>query len=375
MKVKNGSYRLDVNLILLLAGFYTLFNLVFLVKRAYFHYYFPMERAQLWTDYLLYTTLVDWVVVIAFMTLIAVSTKSLLNRKIPWTIIIFIHTILAIVIGIFIHFFFLLVGFSTGYLDTTQYSFRESIHSFMAVLDLNFLIYFAMVFIIYIYYYVKQVREAEKQRNLLEHQLVKTKIKMLTSQLQPHFLFNTLNSISVLAELNSAKARDTIADLSSFLREILYSGEIKFVPLRKELRTLEYYLNILNVRFSTDLTIEKEIDNGLLNLKFPAFVLQPLIENSVKHGYSYDHTELTVKFSVFKKDNIILIKVENNGAPVSLKSDQLIEKGVGLSNIKDRLSTIYGTNYKMIIRNKTTSLGDIAGVETIIEIPLYHDTL
>jgi two-component system, LytTR family, sensor kinase len=163
-------------------------------------------------------------------------------------------------IGFFIRVFFDIFGILSGYIDPAEYEVQESLHRFMAVIDLNFLIYFAMVFIIYTYYYLKEVKENEKQRTLLETQLVNTRMKMLSSQLQPHFLFNTLNSISVLADLDPAKAKDTIADLSDFLREILYSSDENEITLEKELRTLEYYLNILSVRFSGDLVIRKDID-------------------------------------------------------------------------------------------------------------------
>src|SRR5660397_234377 len=94
--------------------------------------------------------------------------------------------------------------------------------------------------------------------------------RMLTSQLQPHFLFNTLNSISSLIEIDPKSARDTIADLSDFLREILYNSDEKFITLEKELEVLEYYLNIVRMRFSDDLTIEEDIDPKLMPYKIPA---------------------------------------------------------------------------------------------------------
>ena len=90
----------------------------------------------------------------------------------------------------------------SGQFSPEDYQLEESFRRFVAVVDLNFLIYFAMTFIIYTYYYVKQVKEAEKHRTQLETQLVNTKMKMLSSQLQPHFLFNTLNSIAVLADID-----------------------------------------------------------------------------------------------------------------------------------------------------------------------------
>lgn len=223
-----------------------------------------------------------------------------------------------------------------------------------------------MIFIIYVYYYIDQIREVEEKRGLLEAQLLNTRMKMLTSQLQPHFLFNTLNSISSLVEIDAKLAKDTIADLSDFLREILYNSDAKFIPLHKELTVLEYFINIVNVRFSDHLKIEKEIDPDLLNIHIPAMILQPIVENSIKHGYSYDHTDLEIKLSILKQNGSILLKVENNGKQITENSEELINSGVGLSNLKERLYNLYGDSHTFIMRNKL----DGTGVETLIQIPI-----
>lgn len=375
MKNKTILRYVDRNLILLLAGFYTLFDVVYLLKKAFFRKQYPELDTESWGDFLLYTVLTDWVVVMTFMTLIAISTKKWLSLKYSWPRIISLHLFLSIIIGVFIHIVFLFVGFLSGYISIDAYDFNISLQSFMSVIDLNFLIYSSMVLIIYTYYYIKRVKKVEKQRSLLESQLVRAKMKMLSSQLQPHFLFNTLNSISVLVELDGTKAKNTIADLSDFLREILYSGDNSFIPLEKELKTLKYYLNILEVRFSEDLKIESCIDEKLLKVNIPAFVLQPLIENSIKYGYSYDHPELIVRYSVSKEKNWIVIKVENNGTPLNQPQTTLLGNGIGLSNINDRLKNIYGDNFVFTISNKETVRGKVSGVETVIKIPHYHKTV
>lgn len=375
MKNRTLLSYVDRNLILLFAGFYTLFDVVFLLKKAYFRKQYPELETEPWWDFLLYSVLTDWLVVMTLMILIAISTKKLLSLQYSWSVIISLHIFLSIVIGIVIHIVYLFVGFLFGYIDMTTYDFDISVQSFMSVIDLNFLIYSSMVLMVYAYYYLKRVKKVEKKRSLLESQLVKAKMKILSSQLQPHFLFNTLNSIAVLTEIDPPKAKDTIADLSDFLREILYSGDKNFIPIEKELQTLKHYLNILEVRFSEDLKLESCIDEKLLKINIPAFIFQPLIENSIKYGYSYDHPELIVKYSVCKERNTIIIKVENNGAPLLQPPGTLMEKGIGLTNIKDRLQNIYGDNFVFRIRNKETINGETPGVETIIKIPHYHQTV
>lgn len=366
MKFTPSKY-IDLKLVLLLAGFYTLFNLVFLGKIAYVNHYIMMERSMQESLYhfIVNIILLDWFIVVGYMTLIAINTKKLLNKNYSWVKIFTVHTIFSILIGIVIRFLVDVAGILRGHFTIEDYSIKESLDRFILVVDVNFLIYFAMIFIIYTYYYLKQVKETEKQKAVLETQLVNTRIKMLSSQLQPHFLFNTLNSISALVEMDVKKAQNTIADLSDFLREILYSKDAYMVSLHKELRILEYYLNIVQVRFSDHLTIEKKIDENLLNHEIPALLLQPILENSIKHGYSYNHTNLKIIINILKEGSFLVIRIENNGKLLSENHENLIKEGVGLANLNDRLSNIYKDRCSFEIKNKT----GLNGVETVIKIP------
>lgn len=358
--------NIDLKLVLLLAAFYTLFDVVYLAKIAYVRNFIANEVKETWTEIIVYYVLIDWIIVISYMTFISISTKRLLDKKYSWVRIFIMHTVLSIFIGLVIRFVFDIQGILMGSFSIEQYSFKESIDRLILVMDFNFLIYFAMVFIVYTYHYLKRVKESEKQKNMLESQLVNTRMKMLSSQLQPHFLFNTLNSIAVLVEMDAKKAQNTIADLSDFLREILYSSDNYLVPLEKELKILNHYLNILSVRFSDHLIVKKDIEDGLLQHQVPSLLLQPVIENSVKHGYSYNHTNLSILVEIYSKNGRMHIRVGNNGEPLSQSQEELLEKGVGLSNIKDRLANLYGTEYSFEIRNRNSG----EGVETLISIPL-----
>lgn len=357
---------IDFKLVLLLAGFYLMFDLVLLVKVIYMRHYMAHEGGYFsWSDFLIHNLLFDYIIVVSYMTLIAISTKRFLNKNYSWVKIISIHTLFSLLIGLIIRLIFDFYSILAGRVELADFDLRKSINAFIYVIDLNFLIYFAMIFIIYTYYYLKQVKEAEKRHSKLESQLVNTRMKMLSSQLQPHFLFNTLNSIAVLTDMDTKKAKDTIADLSDFLREILYNSDRNRISLDEEFRILEYYLNIVNVRFSDHLTIEKQVEDDLMLKKIPAMLLQPVIENSIKHGYSYDHTDLKIKVSVFQEGRMLVIKIENDGTPISEGHKELLKKGVGLKNINDRLRNLYKDDYFFEIRNKE----DNSGVETIIKIP------
>lgn len=366
MNLSSIKKNIDFRLVLLLAAFYTLFDIIYLIKMWYMDTFMMKTVQQNWYQVIVFNILFDWIIVVTYMTIIAISTKRLLEKNYPWVKIIFLHTLFSILIGLVIRIVFDIQGILAGHINFEEYTIKASVDRMILVLDLNFLIYFAMIFIIYTYYYVKQVKEVQMKSALLETQLVNTRMKMLSSQLQPHFLFNTLNSISVLVGIDAKKARDTIADLSDFLREILYSGDNPTVSLEKELKNLDYYINIINVRFSDDLVIEKEIGEGVLQVQVPPLLLQPVIENSVKHGYSYNHTTLKINIRIFRKERNLVIIVANNGQLLTLDQQELYKKGVGLNNINDRLSNLYGDKYVFEIKNSEHG----NGVETIIKIPL-----
>lgn len=358
--------HIDKTVVLLLCGFYIMFDIVLVSKVAYMQSFYRKESNFSWSDFLVYNLLIDYIIVVTYMTFIAITTKRFLNKNYSWVKIITIHTILSLFIGIVIRLVIDLHGLVTGKFNFADYDIQSSVTRFMAVIDLNFLIYFAMIFIIYTYYYLKQVKFVEKQHTKLETQLVNTRMKMLSSQLQPHFLFNTLNSIAVLTDLDAEKAKDTIADLSDFLREILYDNDSNTITLEKELRVLDYYINLLDVRFSDHLVIDKNIDQSLLNYQIPALLIQPIIENSVKHGYDYDHTDLHINIDISSQDNMMVIKIENDGANLASGQFDLMGQGVGLANISDRLSTLYGDNQTFLIKNRVNT----NGVLNLIKIPL-----
>lgn len=366
--LKDKLKSFDFNLILLLAGFYLLFDFVLLAKMLYMKSHGFDNMPSSVRDFIIYNPVLDYFIVVSYMALIARSTKRFLNKNYSWVKIITIHTILSFFIGMVIRFIVDLEELLTGVLTFSEYNIQDSMDRFMNGIELNFLTYFAMVFIIYTYYYLKQNKEAEKKRKLLEQQLVNTRVKMLFSQMQPHFLFNTLNAISVLTDINPSQAKDTIADLSDFLREILNDRERNTISLEKELRILEYYLNILNVRFSDNLEIKKEIDLSLLKNEVPILLLQPIIENSIKHGYSYERTELIVLIKIYTDNKHLVIKIENNGSLLSQCQSSILKHGMGSGNINDRLSNLYENNYFYEIKNKD----DQSGVETIVKIPCVN---
>lgn len=188
---------------------------------------------------------------------------------------------------------------------------------------------------------------AIKNREKIIEELAQAKISILTSQLQPHFLFNSLNSISAIIDYRKDAAQDMLADLSSLLRISLQTDYNKSITLEEEINILNKYINIEKRRFEHQLKIEKNIQDQALHVKVPPFLLQPLVENSIKHGFSEGINELEIRIKVLIEDNHLIILVSNNGAELSYYSS-----GIGIGNLKNRLKTFYDDHYNYVLRQE-----------------------
>jgi signal transduction histidine kinase len=176
-----------------------------------------------------------------------------------------------------------------------------------------------------------------QQRNAsLEIDLTQARLDALRSQLRPHFLFNTLNAISVLTAEDADKARRMVVRLGSLLRRSL-DEEHHEVPLHRELAFLNEYLDIQRMRFGDRLSVTLAIDPDVVNAKVPVLLLQPIVENAIKHGASDDDGTATITVSASRNDGRLCVTVEDRG-PGSGHTPE----GVGLRNTRQRLRTLYG---------------------------------
>ncbi len=207
----------------------------------------------------------------------------------------------------------------------------------------------------------------------IEHQLIEqekllmaARIEALSSQINPHFLFNTLNSISSLIRSKPDTARMLIGKLSSLLRQRLKSRD-QFVTLREELQSIDQYLDIEVVRFGPQLRVDKQISPDTLDLKVPSMILQPLIENSIKHGLTAKLGGGTVTLRAFRDRGHLVIEVADDGFGMTdAQLRNALTAGIGLSNVNERLSVTYGANYQLRLTSSTD-----AGTTARFEIPLH----
>lgn len=183
----------------------------------------------------------------------------------------------------------------------------------------------------------------------------KAELKALRAQINPHFLFNALNTIVSLCRTNPEEARSLIIELSDFFRRSLKTAR-DFVTLREEIEHVDSYLTLEKARFGPRLTIIKNIDDDVMNIMIPTFTLQPLVENAVKHGLLARETGGTVSIIAHRSENYVDIAIADDGAGISrtLLKQVLVTgfgkgAGVGLSNVNERLKNIYGPKFELQI--------------------------
>ena len=180
-----------------------------------------------------------------------------------------------------------------------------------------------------------------------EKLLLEAKIEALKSQINPHFLFNTLTSISSLIRSQPDTARTLIIKLSGLLRRLLRSHE-HFVTLREELESIDEYLDIEVVRFGPKLIVRKDLGADTLDVIVPSMILQPLVENSIKHGLSRKIGAGTIIIRSRRDQGRVIIEVEDDGMGFLMaRLDQPMSSGIGLANVRERLRVIYGATYQL----------------------------
>jgi two-component system, LytTR family, sensor kinase len=204
---------------------------------------------------------------------------------------------------------------------------------------------FAVVLPLKIWNNTRNENKIEEQKRVL----MQARLQALTSQINPHFLFNTLNSVSSLIRTDPHAARLTVLKLSRILRRLLRKHE-NLSPLRDELDFIEDYLSIEVTRFGEKLRFEKEVDAESLDMLVPSMLLQPLIENCVKHGLSSKIEGGTIRLRTWRADGRLHLVVEDDGVGIAeAKLAKMLEQGIGVSNANERLKVLFDADYRMWI--------------------------
>ncbi len=227
--------------------------------------------------------------------------------------------------------------------------------------NFNLLFYFRRNFGIYVlffgwtalYFGIKYWIEwqEEKKRSVEAfHMAQKAQLQMLRYQLNPHFLFNSLNSIKALVEEDKTSAKEMITDLSDFLRYSLMDKEIAFRPLKEELNVLKLYLSIEKKRFEEKIQINYDISEDADSKLVLSFLIHPIIENAIKYGMKSSKLPLEILIRAFIENDFLVIEICNSGKWLEWgEADEYHGTGTGLNNVKNRLENAYTDNYKFEI--------------------------
>jgi two-component system LytT family sensor kinase len=211
------------------------------------------------------------------------------------------------------------------------------------------------------------------EMNLERHQqlLLKARMDALSSQINPHFLFNTLNTVSALIRFDPDAARGVVLKLSNILRRLLRKHET-FVALRDELEFIDDYLDIEVARFGRDnLEIVKQLDENTLEALVPSMLLQPIVENCLKHGLAPKLEGGKIQLRTANSGGRLRIEIEDNGVGISEeKMPHVYVEGIGLSNVRERLRVLYGMDFRLEIQSQAGE-----GTVIIIDVPEVASTM
>ena len=220
--------------------------------------------------------------------------------------------------------------------------------------------YFCITLPLKVWNNTRNEAKLEEQQRLL----MQARLDALSSQINPHFLFNTLNSVSTLIRTSPEEARAMVVKLSRILRRRLRNQE-HFSPLRDELEFIDDYLAIEMIRFGDKLRVDKHIEPGASDMLVPSMLLQPLVENSIRHGLSGKVEGGTITLRARRNGTRLLLEIEDDG--VGIPEGQLsgiLGKGIGVSNVKERLKVLYNQDYRMLIDSQPGR-----GTRIEIEVP------
>jgi len=226
------------------------------------------------------------------------------------------------------------------------------------------LLYAAILAISYILDARERLMREQTETARLNEQLSKAQLDALRRQIEPHFLFNTLNAIAGLVrEKRNEAAVSMIAGLSDFLRRVLDDSNRQQVPLGEEMEFLKKYLDIQKLRFAERLDLKMDVPEELLDAQVPSLILQPMVENAVKHGIAKRVQGGAIRISAFRSNGRLTLSVYNDGPKLPLDWEKT-HSGIGISNVRTRLQGLYGDGFELNMKNQ-----EPGGVEVSVSVP------
>jgi len=277
-----------------------------------------------------------------------------------------LHALFATLAVLVFNGLFHVVRFLLVHAGTRPYQFRETVQTIIFNATEAYGIYALLLVASQAVRYYRRFREGELRSARLEAQLSQAQLAALKMQLHPHFLFNTLHSISALVHANPDAADRMIARLGDFLRLTLENSGAQEVSLQKELEFLRCYLEIEGIRFRDRLTTEVDVEPQALDTPVPNLILQPIVENAIRHGVAPRSAPGRIEISAKRNNGSLRIEVRDNGPglPAVRETGSKFRQGLGLANTRARLTRLYGESHRLELAN-----AEGGGLVVTIEFP------
>jgi hypothetical protein len=309
-----------------------------------------------------------WYVWIPFTPVIfALYRRRPVSRSV-WGGVALLH--LGVIVALFLAqtFAALVVGHYTGHVPPQMTYAQELTNGVVNLLPYDVLIYVGVLAVAFGLDYAHRYRDRDLRASQLETQLERARLAALQSQLQPHFLFNALNSVAMLVRRDrKEEALDTLIGFGELLRYLLDEAGTVDLPLDEELGFVRRYVEIEQVRYRDRLRVEWDVAPDARSALVPNLILQPLVENAVKHGIAHLPNGGRLRIAAQRRENdggaTLRIEVENDGPPVDGMIGVAESQGTGLRNLRDRLAAIVGPSTKLEVGSAPTFTGALAVVE------------
>ncbi len=303
-----------------------------------------------------------WIIWAALAPIVFRLTRRFRLDRANWHVSLMVHISACVFISILHRAIYLILGWMLHVAAFRRVSSISELYGFLFFFNLptGFMSYGTILLISQVVDFYHSYREKELKASQLKAELAQSQLKALRAQLHPHFLFNTLNSISALLEEDSEAADEMIARLGDFLRMTLDSSASQQVTLAQELEFLRCYLDIERVRFQDRLSVRIDIESQAMDAKVPNLILQPIVENALRHGVTSRFESGEIEVRAYRAGDRLSVQIRDNGPGLV----EGFREGIGLANTRARLETLYADSYRFELKDAAGG-----GLAVRLEIP------
>jgi two-component system LytT family sensor kinase len=328
------------------------------------HYWYSVSKTPMsWADSFRFELTYAWLWG-AFTPLVAWFARRYRLERGVWPRNLIIHVIVVAILVPVIKIAFDLIAMPLTS-PFRAFTWPKLFRSVESTYDTGILLYAVVVLVEHASIYYRRYQTGLIKASQLQTQLIQAQLQALKMQLHPHFLFNTLHTISALVHEDPDAAERTITRLGELLRLFLANSTIHEVPLREELRILDLYLEIERARFEDRLRVQYDVPSALREATVPNLVLQPLVENAIRHGVGRNAGPGWVSIVAEGCGDTLVLRITDNGAGLQEGAPKPAHQGMGLSITRGRLESLYGPKQSLVLRNLPSG-----GVEARITMPL-----